>query len=208
VHFFVGGSIGELAMIHAAERNLPAAERVEAFWAEATHLRHVLEFDFFFEQRERFRDGLADELRGRLPGWEEQLLDGVEPTVLLDKMQPLNAFAVVRPFVEAYLVVARSLVYSPADEEIDRKAFARRCLALGEQWVQQKRVFSPEAVSKHMFRPAIQLAEHRGLLTPGPDAKERRRQFVDELADVARRIDIVEERTYEAAGRSLTDSRW
>ena len=59
-----------------------------------------------------------------------------------------------------------------------------------------------------MFKPAIKLAEHRGLLAPAPDVTERRRQFVDELADVARRIDLVEEHSYHAAGRSLTDSWW
>jgi glycerol-3-phosphate O-acyltransferase len=208
VHHYVGGSIGELALIHAAELDVPAPQRVDAFWAEAAHLRRLLEFDFFFEDRDRFRERLGNELRGRLPGWEEQLLDGVEPTVLLDKMQPLNAFAVLRPFVESYLIVARTLLQTPPTAAFDRKAFVKRCLALGEQWVQQDRVRSPDAVSKHMFVPAIKLAEHRKLTAPAPDVTDRRRQFLDELVDVARRIDIVEERTYYAVGRSLTDPRW
>jgi glycerol-3-phosphate O-acyltransferase len=213
VHYFVGGSIGELALIHAAELHVPAAERVEAFWTEAFHLRRLLEFDFFFEQREQFRETLADEIRGRLPGWEEQLLGGVEPSVLLDKMQPLNAFAVVRPFIDSYLVVARALLQTPAKAEFDRKAFVKRCLSLGEQWVRQDRVRSPEAVSKHMFERAIKLAEYRKLTALGSDVSAadltaRRREFLDELADVARRIDIVEERTYESVGRSLNDPRW
>jgi glycerol-3-phosphate O-acyltransferase len=213
VHYFVVGSIGELALIDAAERDVPAAQRVDAFWEEAFHLRRLLEFDFFFEQRENFRETLSHELRGRLPGWEEQLLAGVEPMVLLDKMQPLNAYAVLRPFIESYLVVARALLQTPPNAEFDGKAFVKRCLALGEQWVQQDWVRSPEAVSKHMFEPAIKLAEHRGLAAtgsevPSADMTERRRQFLDELADVARRIDIVEERTYESVGRSLTDRRW
>ena len=151
---------------------------------------------------------MSEDLRRRLPGWQDQLGAGVEPSVLLDKLQPLTAFATLRPFIEAYLVVARALVETPADEKVDRKAFVKRCLALGEQWIRQERVRSPEAVSTHMFRPAVQLAEHRGLLSPSADIAERRRQFVDELADVARRIDVVEERTYDAAGRSLTDGRW
>ena len=112
---------------------------------------------------------MANEIRGHLPGWEEQLRAGVEPTDLLDKMQPLNAFAVLRPFIESYLVVARALLQAPPNAEFDRKAFVRHCLAVGEQWVQQDRVRSPEAVSKHMFEPAIKLAEHRGLTAPGPD---------------------------------------
>jgi glycerol-3-phosphate O-acyltransferase len=172
------------------------------------HLRHLLEFDFFFEQRERFRATVAAEMGQRLPRWEEQLQAGVDPTVLVDKMQPLSSFAILRPFIEAYLVVARALIDAPTGEEIESRALVKRCLALGEQWIQQDRVRSPEAVSKHMFQPALKLADHRGLLAPAPDLEERRHQFVDELADVARRIYVVEARTYDAAGRSLTESRW
>ncbi|MET0886446.1 MAG: hypothetical protein ABWX92_08345, partial [Mycetocola sp.] len=212
VHHYVGGAIGELALLYAAELDVSADGRVDAFWDEATRLRHLLEFDFFFEQREQFRVTLAEEVRGRIPEWEEQLASGVEPTVLLDKMQPLSAFAVLRPFIEAYLIVGRTLLEMPANGEVDRKALLKRGLALGEQWVQQDRVRSPEAVSKHMFDSAIKLAEHRRLIG-GPDVPASRtmalrQAFVDELADVARRIDRVEERTYDAAGRSLTDARW
>jgi glycerol-3-phosphate O-acyltransferase len=206
VHFFVAGSIAEVAMVHAAELEVVPDERLDAFWTEVDRLRHLLQFDFFFEQRERFRTNVDDELRGRLPDWEEQLADGVEPTVLLDKIQPLNAYAVLRPFIEAYLIVARALVRAPEGEQIERKKFVRRCLALGEQWVQQQRVRSPEAVSKHVFQPALLLAEHRGLLEAAPDVEERRRRFVEELADVARRIDIIEERTEHTAGRSHPDA--
>jgi glycerol-3-phosphate O-acyltransferase len=208
VHHFVGGAIGELALIHAAEQDLPPADRAAAFWAEAFKLRHLLEFDFFFEQRDRYSEKLREEICGRLPDWESQLAAGVEPTILLDKMQPLHAFSVLRPFIEAYLVVARALVQSPPAAEFDRKAFVKRCLALGEQWFRQGRVRSPDAVSKHMFEPAIKLAEHRGLTTPGPETTARRRELLGELIDIARRIDLVEHRTYEASGRSLTDPRW
>ena len=141
VHHFVGGSIGELAMIHAAELDVPAANVSTRSGRRRSHLRHLLEFDFFFEQRERVPREVAEELRGRLPGWEDQLLAGVEPTVLLDKMQPLNAFAVLRPFVEAYLVVARALLEHRRCR-VDRKAFVK-CLALGEQWVHQDASAAP-----------------------------------------------------------------
>ena len=119
-------------------------------------------------------------------------------------MQPLHAFAALRPFVEAYLIVAWALLAEPTDEAVDRKAFSKRCLALGGQVVRQERVRSPEAVSKHLFEAALRLADHRGLLAPGPDVAARRQQFADELTDVARRIDIVEQQTYDASGRSLT----
>ena len=68
----------------------------------------------------------------------------------------------LRPFVEAYLIVARVLIDEPAERELDKKAFTKKCLALGGQWVRQDRIRSPEAVSKYLFEPAIKLAEHRG----------------------------------------------
>ena len=202
VHFFVEGSIAELALVHAGESG--ADDPVEAFWQEAEHLRDLLKFDFFFEQRDAFRASLTNELQGRLAGWDEQLAAAVEPVVLLDKMQPLHAFAVLRPFVEAYLIVAWALLSEPTDEAVDRKALSKRCLALGGQFVRQERVRSPEAVSKHLFEAALRLAEHRRLTAPDSEVAERRRQFADELDDVARRIDIIEQRTYDASGRSLT----
>ena len=52
IHFFVGGAIAEVALIHAAEAATLPTERVEAFWAEADRLRDLLKFDFFFEQRD------------------------------------------------------------------------------------------------------------------------------------------------------------
>lgn len=202
VHFFVGGSIAELALVQAAES--PALERVDVFWEEVDRMRDLLKFDFFFEQRDASRASLVEELSDRLPGWDEQLASGTDPFDLLDAMQPLHAFAALRPFVEAYLIVAWALLAAPTDEVVERKSFTRRCLALGGQVVRQERVRSPEAVSKHLFESAIRLADHRGLLTPSPDLHDRRQRFAAELADVARRIDVVEQRTYDASGRSLT----
>ena len=57
-------------------------------------------------------------------------------------------------------------------------------------------------------RPAIQLVEHRKLTAVAPDAAVRRREFVDQLADINRRIDVVEQRTYDRWGRSLTEVTW
>jgi glycerol-3-phosphate O-acyltransferase len=127
---------------------------------------------------------------------------------VLDKLQPLQAFAVLRPFIEAYLIVAKVLQDTPADKPLDRKAFSKRCLAQGGQWLRQDRLRSPEAVSKYLFDPAIKLAQHRRLTTPAPDLAAGRKALLDELAGIARRIDVLEQRTYDAAGRSLTETSW
>ncbi len=58
----------------------------------------------------------------------------------------------LRPFVEAYLIVAHVLLREPTVAAVDDKAFVAKCLAVGEQYVRQQRVRSPEAVSKPLFR--------------------------------------------------------
>jgi glycerol-3-phosphate O-acyltransferase len=205
VHFYIGGSITEVALIAATEAADDGPGREEAFWEEVFALRDLLKFDFFFEQREQFRTSIGAALDRRLPDWREHLAKGDGPNDMLDEMRPLLAFAVLRPFVEAYLIVARALLGEPVDEPIDRKAFAKRCLSLGGQWLRQDEIRSPEAVSKYLFQPAIQLAEHRKLTVPGADLTARRQQFADQLTDIDRRIDLVERRAYAVYRRSLAD---
>jgi glycerol-3-phosphate O-acyltransferase len=207
VHYFVNRAIAEVSLVHAAESGREG-ERVGSFWDEAYRLRDLLKFDFFFEQRENFRKAVSDELKAAVPDWEQQLAGGVEPGVLLDKLLPLHAFGVLRPFVEAYLVVARALVDVDPTAAVDAKALSKRCLALGGQWLRQDRIRSEEAVSKHLFSTAIQLADHRHLLTPAPDVVARRQELVDQLVDINRHIDVIEERAYDAYGRSLTQVSW
>ena len=71
--------------------------------------------------------------------------------------------------------------------------FLRVCLALGQQYVLQRRVLSPESVSQVLFANALSLARNRGLVEPGAaDLAERRRGFAEELRNVARRVDAVD----------------
>jgi glycerol-3-phosphate O-acyltransferase len=63
-------------------------------------------------------------------------------------------------------------------------------------------------VSNPLFATALQLAANRTLTEPGPNLAERRAAFADELADVARRIDIGEQHVYAAWGRSMTAVPW
>jgi glycerol-3-phosphate O-acyltransferase len=206
IHFFVDGAVAELALVHAGERD--GDDRLNVFWDEAYELRDLLKFDFFFEQRDAFRKALATELTARLPDWEEQLSGGTDPVRILEQLQPLHAFSVLRPFIEAYLIVARALVNAAEDEAVDEAALVRSSMAMGEQYVRQQRVRSPETVSKQLFASAVQLAANRGLTKPGDDLRARREAFGAELADVERRIDVVEQLTYDAWGLSLTASDW
>ena len=185
IHHFVTGAIGELSLVYAA-----------------------LKFDFFFEQRDAFRNALATELNERLPGWENQLIEGIHPNELLEQLRPLSSFGVLRPFVEAYLIVADTLLREPTVAAVDDKAFIAKCLAVGDQYVRQQRVRSPSAVSKPLLATALKLAENRELTRPAPGLEERREAFAAELGEVARHIDVVEQQAYAAAGGSLTAVAW
>ena len=115
----------------------------------------------------------------------------------------------LRPFIEAYLIVARVLEGEPTVAAVeDEKAFIAKCLAIGEQYRRQERVKSPEAVSKPLFATALQLANHRDLTRPGPGLEERRARFVAELSDVARRLDVIEEQTHTVMGPAVGVERW
>ncbi|MBV8949524.1 MAG: glycerol-3-phosphate 1-O-acyltransferase [Actinobacteria bacterium] len=206
IHHFVPGAITELALVYAAESR--GEDRLEAFWDEAFRVRDLFKFDFFFEQREAFRKGLATELNDRLPAWESELLEGVHPDELLAQLQPLHAFGVFRPFVDAYLIVAHVLLAEPTVSVVDDKAFIAKCLALGEQYLRQERVRSPEAVSKPLFSTALQLAAHRNLTRPGPALEGRREAFANELSHLARRIDIIEQETRAVMKDAFAGTGW
>ena len=111
--------------------------------------------------------------------------------MLLRRFRPFSAHRVLRPFVEAYRVVADALELlpdgtAPAEDEI-----LRRCHALGRQYTLQRRILSPESVSLVLFATALRLARNRDLLN-APDVRERRRAFAEEVRQVLRRIDAVD----------------
>jgi glycerol-3-phosphate O-acyltransferase len=109
----------------------------------------------------------------------------------LEESELLVAHLVLRPFLDAYRVVAEQLAGWPDDEPFDTSRFLDECLRLGRQWVLQKRLASEESVSLELFKPALRLAEHRGLVGIGPETAARRRDFRDELRETVRRVGVI-----------------
>jgi glycerol-3-phosphate O-acyltransferase len=111
---------------------------------------------------------------------------------LLASLDPLLAPGALRPFVEAYWVVADALRLEDPAQPLAAKPFLKRCAALGQQRVRQRRVASEESVSRAYFESALRLAEHRGLGGGEPEQVQRgRQQFAAELATLIRRIDQI-----------------
>src|SRR6058998_1476512 len=192
IHFFVNGAIAELAVLRAAEDGVadPAGE----FWDEAMRLRDLLKFEFFFADKEAFREELRAEVRIHEADWERRVAEGPAAIqALLRRFRPFSAHRVLRPFLEEYRVVADALERRPLDAAFQEDEFLRGCLALGRQYELQRRILSPESVAKTLFATALRLARNRSLVDPGaPDLAARRRAFAEEVRRVIRRIDAID----------------
>jgi glycerol-3-phosphate O-acyltransferase len=193
VHFLLDTALCELAVLRARDE---PTDPVGAFWAEIAWLRDLLKFEFYFTEREEHRREISAEMSRHDPSWESRLRSGAADD-LLAEMRPLVSQVIVRPFVEAYRLVADVLatedVTSGVDTLADDAAVTRRALGLGHQYVAQRRLRSPESVSVLLFGTALQLAKNRGLFDPGDDLAKRRTAFLTELRSLLRRIDQIED---------------
>ena len=184
---FLETSIVELALAHAARAD---GDRLEVFWAQTARLRDVLKFDFYFADSAAFREHMAEEMSWHAD-WERHVTAGGEQIdTLLRGMRPMIAGAMLRPFFEAYEIVADVLCDAPA--EVNEKDLTEMALGVGRQYVAQDRIRSTEAVSALLFATARQVVADQHLLEPAADLTERRVVFRDELRDVLRDMDRVE----------------
>jgi glycerol-3-phosphate O-acyltransferase len=195
IHFFVNSAIAELSMLHAAEPDTP--DPVAAFWDEAMQLRDLLKFEFFFAEKEIFRAELRREVDLHASGyedWERRLAEGADGVARLIRLfRPYTSHRVLRPFLDAYRLVADQLERCSADAEIDSDRFIDDCMGLGKQYLLQGTVRSSASVSQVLIKTALKLAANRGLLKSGtPDIERERREFAEQIRDVVRRIDAID----------------
>ncbi|MGV0835086.1 glycerol-3-phosphate 1-O-acyltransferase [Mycolicibacterium thermoresistibile] len=189
IHAFLETSIVELALVHAARVD---GDRVEAFWTQVMRLRDLLKFDFYFADSATFRDNVAEEMSWH-PDWQAQLTSGGDRLDdLLGTKKPLIAGAMLRPFFEAYEIVADVLLDAAAD--VGEKELTERAMGLGRQYVAQDRVRSTESVSALLFATARQVAADQLLIGPdAPELAQRRAAFRTELREVLTDMDTIEQ---------------
>ncbi|MCW2517151.1 MAG: glycerol-3-phosphate O-acyltransferase, partial [Mycobacterium sp.] len=185
-HVLVLRAIAELALL--AFVATPDADNRTA-WDAALALRELLKFDFFFPGRDEFATELWSEfaIMTGVGHDSEAPLDVVEVSRCLQNSDLLVAQLVLRPFVDAYRVVAEELT-AAGDAAVDEQQLLVGCLRLGRQWSLQHRI-TEESVSGEMFGTGAKMARHRGLLEAGPDVYQRRKELVAELDDQLRSID-------------------
>jgi glycerol-3-phosphate O-acyltransferase len=185
IHVLVMRAIAELALLAIVQT--PGATK-RTGWEKALAVRELLKFDFFFAGRDEFADELWREfaiMTGRSQD-PSAPLDTEEVARSLNESDLLVAHLVLRPFVDAYRVVAEELTNVGTDRGVDEQLLLKRCLRLGRQWSLQHRI-TEESVSGEMFSTAVKLARHRGLIDLEGDADDiadRRSALVAELDDL------------------------
>ncbi len=192
IHYFVNGAISELALLHAHETDEP--DRKHAFYEEAFRLRDLLKFDFFFEEKDAFRAQIDRELSLHAPDWQARVARGPDGILsLFPRIRPLSAHRIVRPFLEAYRVVAEVLERLEPEAPFDNALVLKQSLAMGHQYLLQRHIQRAESVSQALFSTALKLAANRDLLGPGGDELRQQRQaFAEEIRDAIRHTDAVE----------------
>ena len=192
IHFFVNAAIAELALLRAAEPG--AAIPPREFWDEALRLRDLLKFEFFFAEKEIFRD----ELRA---SWRSTTATGSASSPPAARRSARCCAASGRSARTACCGPSSRPTGSSATRSsgaipshaLRRGGLPSECLGVGKQYHLQRRIRSAESVSKVLFETALRLARNRGLLDPGaPDLAERRRAFADEIRAAVRRIDAID----------------
>ncbi|NNL48814.1 MAG: glycerol-3-phosphate acyltransferase, partial [Acidimicrobiia bacterium] len=189
IHFFLLPAIAELAALEAAEMD---GDGTELFWEQVLEIRDLLKFEFFFPTKKRFKQQISDELDRRAPDWEAAISEGGDhAATLATTLRPLVAHWVLRPFLEAYAVVADVLADLDPSDNTDDEAVIKRAMGLGKQYQLQSRIRSPESISKSLFENALKLAKNRTGDLSGPDLVAARQALAAEIQDVLERIDAV-----------------
>jgi glycerol-3-phosphate O-acyltransferase len=187
IHVLVMRAIAELALLAIVQTR---GATKHTGWEKALAVRELLKFDFFFAGRDEFADELWNEfaiMTGRSHD-RSAPLDTKEVARSLNESDLLVAHLVLRPFVDAYRVVAEELVNLGPGRDVDEQELLKRCLRLGRQWSLQHRI-TEESVSGEMFSTALKMARHRGLVDlegAADDVADRRAALVTELDELQR----------------------
>jgi glycerol-3-phosphate O-acyltransferase len=192
IHFFVNRAITEMALVHIADEDgIDDVQR--AVVAEASRLRDLLKFEFFFSNRDEFEQ----EIRKELADHDDDLqthLDRHDTEAILASFRPFISQAILRPFFEAYRVVGDIIEQHAYESGVDQETIRPKALDLGKQYVLQGLVAKAESVSKVFFESALSLADNRGLFTDGPDTVQQRQAFADELRDAVAHLEELSSR--------------
>lgn len=182
IHVLFMRAIVELALLEIV-RTPGMTKRVG--WERALEIRELLKFDFFFPGRDEYAEEIWREI-AIMSGHEHDPAAAMGPDDaerILRQSDLIVADLVLRPFIDAYRVLAGELEILDPRATVAEQELLKRCLRLGRQWSLQHRI-TEESVSGEMFSTAVKMARHRGLLdteAPAEEVAQRRRALVTEL---------------------------
>ena len=180
IHFFVTTGILELAIGMVTLEGTPPTE--DAIVEQALRLRNFLKFEFFFPSSDEFEQQIRSEMiRYQVT---EESVEGVD----IDAMQPAISPIVLRPFLEAYYVVAETLVVlGGARTTVDE--LKELSLRMGNQLLALGAIETAEAVSTTLFASGIRTAESRDLLTA---TLKERSAYADALKQALEALSLID----------------
>ena len=163
IHYFVDKAIAEIALVRVADQ--PPQERTDKFWSEARWLRDLTKFEFFHTPSADFPAAIDAHLSFYDPEWKKTL-DGSRGDVLalLDRLSPLVSHSTLLPYLEAYWVLTKVVADTAPGEEISESDAVAKALRLGKSALHQRRITSPEAIGKALFKGAYSSVNDQGLL--------------------------------------------
>ncbi|KTD47772.1 1-acyl-sn-glycerol-3-phosphate acyltransferase [Legionella quateirensis] len=195
IHWFVNRAIVELGVMAASREG--TCDAIECGLEQAFAIRDLLKFEFIFSEKSVFQEEIKIEAKLIDPDLRHLVPGKAVSSSVLEKAPFLIAHRVLPAFLEAYFIVADQLAAQPADVPVDEELFLARCIAIGKQYVLQKRLRNPECVSLELFRNALALAAKRGLLQSGSEGiMDRRRQFAEETTTAVAAVAAIGELDY------------
>ncbi|ASK87922.1 glycerol-3-phosphate 1-O-acyltransferase [Sphingorhabdus sp. SMR4y] len=189
IHHFLDKAIIELSVLKA--REVSDRNAAEVFWEETDRLRDLFKFEFFYPEKQQYRENLKAELQRADPNWEAKLEEGgVKLTSLTNRFQPLIGHAVFLPFVEAYTIVLDILSRLEPGDAIDKKSCVETALKEGRQAYLLRRITSESSIGKILFENGFRMAAGLGLTgETTPETIAERKALLRKFRALSRRME-------------------
>ena len=189
VHHFVSKAIMEMSL--AAAVTQPDSS-LEAFWQEADRLRDMFKFEFFYAPTEEFQADVRSELNFYDAEWESKIASPGYGLNLLRSLKPLVAHSCLKPYLEAYRIVADCFARLESTETMDEKATISAAMKYGRQAYLQRRISSKASIGQILFKNGYKLLDSYGLVEGGgPEIVERRKAISNEFRILVHRIERI-----------------
>jgi|GEM_PF-185738 len=191
IHFFVEKAIIEVALMQVS--NISAANATTSFWEQVHALRDTFKFEFFYPDTHTFDANIEAEMDRINADWKAIIASGHAQT-LLDGMDVFVSHAVLRPFTEAYSIIANLLKKRSPAAGFDEKSVVNDALKIGKQAFLQRRITSEESIGKLMFSNGYKLALNKGLIPNGTvELTAAHANFAREFSDLAQDLRYIGE---------------